>query len=165
MTLWANGAGTITKNATTSPDGTNNALSFDNSGDCSTFASASIFTNIQKADTDHGAHSWLLACSKYKYEVMDNVRSVGSDRWLELYNASKKLRRMYDNGHVYTEANRQEQRDMNDMGNDLFELAKFKYYNPDFKGLGKKHKHLSPEQASLLNDYVEAFVVECDNIK
>jgi hypothetical protein len=49
MTTWTNGAGTMTKNATTSPDGTNNALSFDNSGDCSTFASAS-----------NGVYSWSL---------------------------------------------------------------------------------------------------------
>ncbi len=49
MTQWVNGAGTMTKNATTSPDGTNNALSFDNSGDCSTFASAS-----------NGVYSWSL---------------------------------------------------------------------------------------------------------
>ena len=49
MTQWVNGAGTMTKNATTSPDGTNNALSFDNSGDCSTFASAS-----------NGGYSWSL---------------------------------------------------------------------------------------------------------
>jgi hypothetical protein len=49
MTQWVNGAGTMTKNATTSPDGTNNALSFDNSGDCSTFATAS-----------NGVHAWSL---------------------------------------------------------------------------------------------------------
>ena len=40
MTLWSNGAGTMTKNVTTSPDGTNNALSFDNTGQCSTFVNA-----------------------------------------------------------------------------------------------------------------------------
>ena len=49
MTTWTNGGGTMTKNATTSPDGTNNALSFDNSGDCSTFASAS-----------NGVHAWSV---------------------------------------------------------------------------------------------------------
>ena len=49
MTTWANGGGTMTQNATTSPDGTNNALSFDNSADCSTFAGAS-----------NGVHSWSV---------------------------------------------------------------------------------------------------------
>jgi hypothetical protein len=49
MTTWANGGGTMTKNATTSPDGTNNALSFDNTADCSTFAGAS-----------NGVYSWSV---------------------------------------------------------------------------------------------------------
>jgi hypothetical protein len=49
MTQWANGAGTMTQNATTSPDGTNNALSFDNSGDCSNFVSAA-----------NGVHAWSV---------------------------------------------------------------------------------------------------------
>jgi len=49
MTTWTNGGARMTKNATTSPDGTNNALSFDNSGGCSTFVSAS-----------NGVHAWSL---------------------------------------------------------------------------------------------------------
>ena len=49
MTTWANGGGTMTKNAATSPDGTNNALSFDNTADCSTFAGAS-----------NGVYSWSV---------------------------------------------------------------------------------------------------------
>jgi hypothetical protein len=49
MTTWTNGGGTMTKNATTSPDGTNNALSFNNTSDCSTFVAAS-----------NGVYSWSL---------------------------------------------------------------------------------------------------------
>ena len=49
MTQWAYGGGTMTQNATISPDGTNNALSFDNTSDCSTFVA-----------TSNGVYSWSL---------------------------------------------------------------------------------------------------------
>jgi len=40
MTLWTNGAGTMTANQLASPDGAVNADKFDNLGDCSTFVAA-----------------------------------------------------------------------------------------------------------------------------
>jgi hypothetical protein len=49
MTLWANGAGTMTANQLASPDGAVTADKFDNSGDCGTFVAAA-----------NGVYTWSL---------------------------------------------------------------------------------------------------------